>query len=186
MQEINLLENRVKDTTQVWDKRNQLFITLVVLILILEAGLSIVFYLLAKNTDNRIQTVSAEHSAIQAQINESQVELTGAKSFQAQLKNVRSLVTNHIYWSGFFDEIADFTLTEGVYVNLKADTFGVVHLEGQANSYSDLGKLILGLNRSENFDDVKLLAVNPSDNETAGFKFSIDLIANKKLFLEDK
>jgi Tfp pilus assembly protein PilN len=186
MQEINLLENRVKDTSQVWAKRNQLFMTIVVLVLILEIGLIAVFYLLSKNLDKQIQAISTENSVIQTSINKSQPKLLNAQSFQAQLKNVRSLLDSHIYWSGLFDELAEFTVTNASYANFKSNTLGEIHVEGVANSYTDLGKLILGLNTSGNFDNVKLLSVAPSTGIESGFKFSLDLVASQELFVEKK
>lgn len=186
MQEINLLDNKLKDNSQVWQKRNQLLSTIFILVLILELGLMAAFFLLSKGLDNKIQDVITSNNNIQADINRSQENLSSAKGFQAQLKNVRTILDSHVYWSGFFEEVSNFTLKNLSYANFQGEINGKIHLEGVTESYTQLGKLILGLNSSDKFDEIKLLSVNPATGETSGYVFSIDLTASKELFIEQK
>lgn len=184
MQEINLLDNRLKDTTQVWERRNRLLVTMFSLILILEIGLALVFFILTQGFDKKTQTAMASNNNIQAEINRSQEELSEAKGFQAQLKNTRALLDSHIYWSTFFEEVSDYSLSTVTYDAFQGGVDGKIHLEGAAGSYTEVGKMLLGLNRSDKFSNVKLLSINPASGEVSGFVFSIDLVASKELFIE--
>src|SRR3989344_3969939 len=128
MQEINLLNNRLKDTTHVWEKRNQFLTTIFTLVLILEIGLGLVFFLLTQGLENRIKETVAGNNALQKEINQAQNELSSAKSFQAQLKNIKALLDNHIYWSSFFEEMSDFTLNSVTFNSFQGSLKGKIHL----------------------------------------------------------
>lgn len=175
MQEINLLRSQIKDTALIWQRRNRIFTSIFVLILILEIGLAILFFLMAQTTKERKAAVAAENKQTQNQINESQAALVPAKAFQAQLQNLKALVDNHVYWSGFFEELARHTFIKAKFGSVQTDGSGRVHLEGQVNNYADLAKLLLGLSASEKFHDVELLSSGPTKSEEVGVLFSVDV-----------
>src|SRR3989344_5785276 len=127
MQEINLLDSRLKDTTHICEKRTRLFITLVTLVVFLESGLYGVFLLLTNNIDQQINTLTVENNNIQADINRNQEDLIGARAFQAQLQNVRAILDSHIYWTGFFDELSDFTFNAVTFNSLQSGENRKIH-----------------------------------------------------------
>ncbi len=175
MQEIKLLRSQLKDTAAAWQRRNRIFISVFVLVLILEIGLAIIFFLVAQTTKERKAATAAENRQTQNQINESQGALVPAKAFQAQLQNLKALVDNHVRWSGFFEELAKHTFTRAKFNNVQTDGGGSVHLEGEVNNYSDLAKFLLGLSASERFYEVELLSSSPSKSDQVGVVFSIDV-----------
>ncbi len=182
MEEINLLQNRIKDSSLAWEKRNKTLVTILVLALILELGLTVIFSILNGSVQKQIVTVRAENTRIQNEINSKDEELTAARAFQAPLKNLVSLVDNNIHWTGFFDRLTERTYLQSQYLNLQADTTGKVHVEGIVSSYTDLGKLLLALSTSEDFTEVNLLSTSPASGQQSGYNFSLDLMADQKLY----
>ena len=184
MQEINLLQNKLKDSTVVWEKRNKIIVNLLILILILEAVGIGAFMTLANQTDSKYQKLKSENQSRQTVLNQKQSNLTSAKVFQAQLKNLRFVTDSHIFWSSFFDELGKNTFNKSQFVSINVDTAGKVHLEGMVGSYNDLGKLMLGLSTWDKVSDVSLLSSNPSQSDVAGYVFSIDFKVSPEIFVK--
>lgn len=182
MQEINLLQTKFKDTTLAWQKRTRILTLVLTIVLALILAGIVLITLINRQTSKRLETLKTQNVQEQNNLNRRQNELTLAKSFQAQLHNLSYLTSNHVYWSAFFDELSKFTYIKAQYVSVDGDLSGKIHLEGIVGSYSDLGKLMLALNTSDKFDDVRLLSASPSSSEQAGYLFSIDLQVNKELF----
>lgn len=182
MQEINLLKNRLKDTTFVWERRNRLLITLLSIFLAVVVGAVAVLYFLSNNLINQIDSVRAENVQIQSDINSHQAELKQAQSFQAQLKNMDKMLAGHLFWSKFFDEFSKLTFTRTQFVNVVADTQGKIHAEGRVGSYTDLGKAILGLSTSDYFSNLKLLSSEPASEEFSGYSFSLEFLVSPEVF----
>src|SRR5688572_8593273 len=118
MQEINLLQTRVKDTASTWQKQSRagLIAITLVLVAILAAGGGI--YLLRQNTENKIKALNAENQSLQSELKEKYSNLEEAKAFQAQLVNVDTLLQNHKYSSALFDEISSLTYQRSRYLNI--------------------------------------------------------------------
>lgn len=182
MQEINLLRNQLKDTTAAWQKYHKIIVTTFAVVLIVEIGLIIVFAIINSHLQRRVSSVKTENAQLQTNLDSKKNQVEDAVSFQAQLKNLRQVVDNHVYFSPFFEELAKYTFNKAYYITLTADTNGKVHLEGIVGNYSDLGKLLLGLNSSDKFTQVKLLSATPSVGQLSGFLFTLDLTVNKDLF----
>ena len=182
MQEINLLQSKVRDTTLDWQKRSKLSTNLLIAVLIIFVGAATALSLLHRRTLARYNSVRIENIESQNNLNRKQQELTSAKAFQAQLKNLSFLTNVHVYWSNFFDELAKHTFNQSQYVSVEGDTTGKIHIEGNVASYADLGKLILGLSTSEKFKQAKLLSASPTSSEQAGYLFSLDLTATPDVF----
>lgn len=184
MQEINLLQNKLKDTTVVWETRNKLFINVLMLVVILEVAAIFAFIFLGKKAEGQYSALRTENAAVQNELNQKQPPLTGAKAFQAQLKNIRFVLDSHVYWSVLFDELGKKTFNKAQYVSISSDVNGKIHLEGLVGSYTDLGKLILGLSQWDQASDVKLLSSNPSSGEFAGYVFSLEFKVNPEIFIK--
>jgi hypothetical protein len=183
MQEINLLQNRVKDKTLSWERRNRLIITLFTLILILEILAGAGLFFLTLSTNNEITTTQEKNQELQNAINSDQKELSLAKGLQAQLKNVKTLLNNHIHWSSFLSTMYSETTNKIKYTSISASySDGKTHLEGIAPSYSDIGKLILSFSTSNNFKDIKLNSLAPSSGDTFGYSFVLEMKSQPELF----
>ncbi len=182
MQEINLLQNKVKDQTLSWERRNRFFLTLLTLVLILEILGGVGLYILTKTTMNDTQSVLQSNQDIQNAINSNQKDLANARGLQAQLKNIQLLLTNHIYWTSFLKNLYAATTKKTQYTGISAGTDGKVHLLGTAPTYTDIGKLILSLSTTENITSVKLTTVTPAEGKVFGYSFALDLKISSKLF----
>ncbi len=186
MPEINLLQTRIKDHTLTWQRQVRLLmISLAVILLILAAAGGGLFFL-SKRVSQQAQAASDQNVRLQSDLNQQQKNIGDAKTFQAQVANIKTLLGSHIYLSPLFEELSKMTYNKAQYVTLDAQVGGKLHLEGQVDSYTALAKLILGLSTSKQFQDVKLLSINPATGKTNGYVFSIDLTPSTELFLKTK
>ncbi|MBX4205143.1 MAG: PilN domain-containing protein [Candidatus Doudnabacteria bacterium] len=185
MQEINLLQNKVKDRTLQFERSNRLVMVFFSLLLLLEIGAVAGLFFLIKSTDAKTQDVIKANLQTQAEMNTNQKDLVKAQGFQAQLKNVRSLIDNHIYWSAFLDQLAKITPTK---VQFRTVTGSVadnkLHVEGVAQSYQDVGRVLLSLETSDKFKQVKLRSVNPSQDSAFGYSFALEITVSPDIFIK--
>lgn len=182
MPEINLLRNQLKDTTVSRQRYYKIILTAVAVILMVELGLVMILAIINNQLQRRTASFNTENVKLQTNLDSKKNQVADAISFQAQLKNLRQVVDNHVYFSPFFDELSKHTFNKAQYIALSADTTGKIHLEGTVGSYTDLGKLLLGLNSSDKFTSVKLLSTTPSGGQLSGFLFALDLTVKKDLF----
>lgn len=142
-------------------------------------------YFLDKSTANQYQALKEKNIEAQTNLNRIQKDLTSAKQFQAQLKNLSYLTSKHIYWSSFFDELSKHIFNKTRLVSIEGDTTGnKIHIEGNVGSYESLAKLMLGLSTSDKFSQVKLLSASPTTAEESGYLFSIDITINSNVFVK--
>ena len=182
MEEINLLQNRLKDTTFAWQKQSRIATLILTVILIALIGAAAVFFLLNRNFKTKITSAIAESETLKNQVDDKQKNLNEAKTFQAQLINLKALVANHTYLSPFLDELSHSTYVKARYFSLDITEAGKIHLEGQVASYGDLAKFLLGLSTSSRFKNVNLLSVIPSSGKDIGYRFSVDLVVVPEIF----
>jgi Tfp pilus assembly protein PilN len=183
MQEINLLQTKVKDRTLAFEKSNRIAVALFSLLVVLEILGVVGLVFVSNRVDKEKANVLAENLKIQANMNSSQSTLDAARGFQAQLKNVRTLLNNHVYWSAFFQNLSSVTPTNVKYTSFTGSlSDGQVVIDGVAPTYPDIGKVILSLSTSKNYSNVKLTALNPSQTNEFGYSFSIKLSAASDSF----
>ncbi|MGE5393016.1 MAG: PilN domain-containing protein [Candidatus Saccharibacteria bacterium] len=186
MQDINLLQNKLKDRSESWEKGNRIMIAvfslLLIAVLVLGGGLFLTNY----QTDKTIEQVKSENSVLTAKLNSQQGDMIGAKAFQAQIQNIRVLLGSHIVWTPFYEELIRNTLTKTTYSYVRLGLDGKVHVEGNIGSYDDLGKLLYGLSQSGKFTEVKLLNASSGESEAGGYTFSIDFKVKPEIFQETK
>ncbi len=180
MADINLLENQLKDTTIVASRRSMLVIWVLTLVLVLLVVGGGAFYLFTRTLTTETTELTADNERLQKEIQRSSEDISKAKILQAKLANADLLLKNHIYISPVLDEIEEFTYKLSRYANVTVKETGKIHLEGSVSSYSDLGKLLLGLSTSKYFESVQLLAVVTADN---GYGFSVDMKASNELYI---
>jgi hypothetical protein len=184
MQEINLLENRIKDAHTTWKKHTRIYITILSVILVLIIGGVVLLYLYNNNLVSQKDELVQENQGLKLKLDSNSEDKTAAKNFQAQLGNMRYLVDNHVYFTPFFEELSETTFIRAKYSSLTVSTDGVVHLEGEVNDYNDLSKLLLGLSTSSKIKNVKLLGSKPGQGEKKSLSVSINFTAinvfNKK------
>lgn len=182
MAEINLLQNRLTDTTNSWKKQGRLILTLLSIVLVgLMVGALVLFFL-NQGLKTESATVTSDNQTLQSKLNDQQNSLGDAKAFQAQLVNLRTLIDNHAVMTPLMDELNKVTYTRTQYNTVDINETRAVHIEGRVDSYADLGKVLLGLSTSSQFNNVRLLSVLPSTGTSNGYQFSIDLTALTGIF----
>jgi Tfp pilus assembly protein PilN len=185
MQEINLLQNKLKDRSESWDRRNNLVSGVLIFLLIAVAGLGGMFLYMNQSTQSKLDAVKADNVSIKSRLDSRQGDLASAKDFQAQLGNIDQILDHHIYWSAIFDQFQASILKKAKYATLQAKTNGNVHVEGLTDTYEDLGKLVLSLSTNEHLHDVRLLSAQVSSGQDAGYTFSIDFKINQDMFSKE-
>ncbi|HEX5429484.1 MAG TPA: PilN domain-containing protein [Patescibacteria group bacterium] len=183
MQEINLLQNKIKDRTLQYERSNRIVLVIFTLIVLAELASVGGLLLLTKSTNSKSADVAAKSADIQNSMDSSQSDLTTAKGVQAQLKNVSAILTNRLYWTSFFDQISSFIPTNVQLNNISGENQdNQFQLQGTAPSYSDVGRIILAFSTSDKFHDVKLTTLAPSGGTTAGFDFGLSFTVDNSIF----
>jgi hypothetical protein len=185
MAEINLLQNKVRDTTQVSSRRTVIVVWISsVLFVVLASAWGAMFYLTKKNTERHAE-LTAKNLEIQQQISSERSGVQNAQAYQAQLINIRQILDRHIMVSPVLIEMESYTYKSALYRNVSVfRETGRIHIEGMVGNYEDLGRLLLGLSTSDNFSNVTLLSVSASTGEdkSTGYVFSIDMDVNQSIF----
>lgn len=68
-----------------------------------------------------------------------------AKTLQNQLKNLKELLSSHVYFSSFLKILSEVTLKDVQYSSLTTDTTGTTSLTGTAKNYQSIALLITRL-----------------------------------------
>lgn len=187
MQEINLLQNKIKDRTLSFERGNRLVIIIFTLVIILEMAALGGLYFLSKVNTAESAKLEAENMETEQALNLAKADLTKAQGVQAQLINIKTLLNNRVIWTPFFENISSLTAKQVQYSSITGSNIdGKVNLQGTAVSYLELGKLILSINSSGKFSDVKLLSVSPSSGKTFGYGFSLEAKAKPDNFKKTK
>lgn len=185
MPEINLLQNRVTNTGSAWKGQANLVLGILLALLILLGAGGAGLLILKGRVQAKVDGLTQQNTILQTNLTNQQKNLGSAKQFQAQLANVRVLLNQHVYMTILLAEIEKVTYAKAQYTSIDASNIGLIHLEGNVTDYTSLAKLILSLNSSEKFNDVRLMSINPSSGDTNNFQFSIDLKVDKEIFVKN-
>jgi hypothetical protein len=181
MQEINLLQNKLKDRSEAWDRRNTVVGVVLGAVLVLVIAAGAFLYFLNSDTKSKTAEMQTENLSIQSKLDSSQGTLAEAKSFQAQLRNIDKLLAGHIYWSKVFDTAQETIIKNSQYSLFQAKTDGKVHIEGLVANMDNLGKLLLSLSTNPDLTGVKLISAQSNPGSTAGFRFAMDFVIKPEL-----
>jgi Tfp pilus assembly protein PilN len=184
MQEINLLQNKLKDKTNQWEKNNRVVIGLLSFVLLAVLAATGMVYMLTKNAQESKLSLDQDNIRIQKELDRMEDDMVLAKGFQAQSKNIVSLLNSHVIWSNLMAEVSSSTFKLTQYVSMNTDTSGIIHVEGITASYTDLGKIILALETSEEVESVNLINTTQSTGGQAGIVYSLDILANQQALIE--
>jgi hypothetical protein len=133
----------------------------------------------AKNNDVQIQV-----DQVDQKISAKKKSLIPAVQAQAALTSFKDLLDKHLHWSLVWAELGRVTLKTVTYTGLSATTVDNKFLvDGVVPDYATLGKVLLGLSTSDNFEEVALVSTQPSEGEQLGVNFKISIKAKAGLFL---
>lgn len=182
MEEINLLQNRVRDHSQLWQRQSKLIVGSLSVILALLLGVAGLFYLLGSSVQKNIEALNSETAKINDTMDAKKKTLGDATTFQAELANLKALYAQHTILSPLLDELGKATYQKVQFETLDVVGSSKIHIEGRVANYNDLGKMLLGFSTSPSFSDVKLSSVIPDTGQVVGYVFAIDMKANPNIF----
>ncbi len=150
--------------------------------------LIIVFY--QSQIVNEIKAIEAQSGALKIQIAGYGPDKAKAVIYQQQLKALESLLTNHFYWTQFFDLLAKNTTPDVYYTSFAADSArGSVSLSATAKSYEALAKQLVAFEQAENFiasTDISGVAAGMNEQGLAGnVTFNLNLQLAPGVFLKN-
>lgn len=185
MQEINLLQNKLKDKSDQFEKNNRMIMIVLSLLLTVVLVATGAFYMLTQSAVDATVALNQENVQIQTRLDQMESQMVLARGFQAQSKNITTLLNTHILWSGFVNELAASTFKTTKYLSMLLTTEGRVFVEGRTPGYTELGKVLLALETSKNIEEVTLLSTSSSETEAeAGVTFSIEMFINRSVLIE--
>lgn len=92
------------------------------------------------------------------------------------------IITNHSYFSNFFEIIGSLTYSRVTFTKIDADREkGIIQLKGETQSYTFLAKQIVALRDSKYVKNLEVKGINFSDR---GLEFELLLGVDSKIFLK--
>ncbi|GEM_PF-780626 len=184
MAEINLLNQKSTSHANIGNLISSIVVKAVLAILL---GVVVYYgYLFYK-----IKTTEATIIQMQNKIKDNQEKI---KNFdkrdeiitrQGQLKELKELYKNHLYWSKLIPELSRVTLRTASYLNFSATADGKVTLAAVVPDYASLDKFLSVFDLPEFnrcINDVKLLNISKSQRaDTLETKFDLQLKYNPEL-----
>ncbi len=186
MPEINLLKNRLSGRTSLSLARSSIVGLYVIIgVLILEVLVYGFFVFYEQYLAKQILAVEQANAGIEFEIGKSDKDRLEALSFQTRLNNLQVLLASHLYWSRVFKELEKVTYRSAVYKTLQAqEADQTLILTGTVPTYTDLAKLILGLETSPHIREVKLLSSGRDKSEEGGYAFNLEVEFDPKLLVK--
>lgn len=181
MQEINLLQSKLRDRTETWERKNFLVSGFFAILVVAVLTLGGVFYFMNKNTKTEADRIKTENVEINNKLKSNQGQMATARALQAQFQNIEVLSEEHVFWTPILNEIQAATLKRTQFTLLTTTIDGKAHIEGLIDNLEDLSKLILGLSTNEELTNVKILSFNLSQDEMVRYKFAIEFGFKREL-----
>lgn len=183
MAEINLLKNELQERgpfsfgppglTSVY-----IVVSIIALEVLLYSGLA--FY--QRYVENKAQDVEQRAMDIDLEIKKMENSRQAAISFQRRVNNLQFLLGSHVFWTPVFDELEKYTYKGARYQTLQVDQARrELQVSGVIPSYTELGKLMLGLRQSQNVSNVTLNATGATQSGEAGYEFTMLITFDPKL-----
>ncbi len=186
MVEINLLQPEKKSQFEAHapaGSGNFLLWGLVAL-MVLELGGFGALYSFRKKADSKAAVEQAKIVEIDKKIASFSNELNRVTTDQGVLSTFSELLDKHIHWSNVWKALGEYTLKSVQYLNLETsavqNTFVV---SGRVSNFTEVGKLLLGLQSSENFTAVELLSTKAGDVASEGVEFQVSVTVKSDLLV---
>ncbi|MGE5297571.1 MAG: hypothetical protein ACM3KM_00200 [Acidobacteriaceae bacterium] len=174
MQEINLLQSKLKDRTESWERKNFLVTGFFAVLAVAVLAAGGIFMFMNKSTKSEIDRVKTENNRISTELKSTQGEMASAKSLQAQFDNINRLLKDHVYWIPLLDIMQAGTTKKTQYTLLSSTVDGKVHIEGLVDNMDELAKLVYSLSTNKDLLNVKLLSFNLSQDMLVRYKYAIE------------
>lgn len=186
MAEINLLKNELQGRgvfTLGTKGLLSLYVLLAVIALELLAYGGLVIY--KKQIEKKVLKAEQQAASIDLEIGQNSEKRLAAISFQRRLNNLQVLLDNHQFWSVVMEELAAHTVKTVRYETMQVSPgTSQITILGNTPSYTELGKLLLGLRTSKKILNTELKTTTQSGKEQGGYKFTMELIFDPQLLLK--
>src|SRR3989338_2989639 len=178
--DINLIpEDLAKEQAAALPKR--LFWSgLVVFICLLSIGTvyaGITWYKL--NIDKQIEALQAEIKDLNSEIARYEKDKVDVIDLQQRLKLIRELISRHIYWTKFFDQLEKYTIKEIYFTNFSMGGHEKFVLTAIGRDYESVAKQLVAFQQASDFiKAVEINAASTEINESGDYlrvNFAIDL-----------
>jgi competence protein ComGC len=182
MADINLLQNT--NTPQDDGKKFKFINSFgVILLIIVVLALAAVF-IVAKQVDSQIVKANTDSAAVEKDI-KSQKEFAALARNQSKLREMATLIDQHLSWSRVVPSFGEITLKTSKYTRYVANLDGSATISGTVPNFQDLDKLIKGFQlKNDYIKDVKLMNVALASEEENQITYQINVSFNKNKLLE--
>jgi len=176
MPEINFLKDQLKGGGLLSGKTGVWSLYAAVAIIVLEVLLFAGFNVYERSLKNKVNSVKQQAQALEFEVSQIEDERLEAVSFQERLFNLKTLLDNQVVWTPLFQNLEENTLNTIFYRTLQVSEFErKLNLSGVAPSYTDVAKLIRGLEEAPGVTRVDLISSGLTEAATGGVVFSLEI-----------
>ena len=181
--DINLLKNELAATTVFSSAKKLLSLYIFIAVIAAEALAYGGMMWYSRSLEKQQAASEAEGSSVNLEIGRVKGDLAEATRYQQRLSNLDVLLKDHVFWSPAFAELSKYTYKNITYATLSGniDEHKAV-VTGTAASFTDIGKLIIGLKQSPKIKDVMFQSSGESKAEKSGYAFIVEIIFDPGLF----
>lgn len=119
---------------------------------------------------------------LDSQLKARRAETEQAVSTQSALVTFGTLLDKHLYWTELWKELGKTAFQKVRYLNLQAAAeTNKFTLRGQVGNYTEVGKVMLGLQTSPNFSRIDFVSSTPAEGDLIGIKFEFLIFMKPQL-----
>lgn len=138
----------------------------------------------SKSLNKQLQTLQGEIQKIDEQKDE--VFEKEAVSLERVLKNLKTILKSHFYWSSFFSKFENLTVPQVSFSDfngaLDEDGFLTLMLAGKTSGYTYLAKQMKSFSQERFVSDINVSGINLSTE--GGIEFNLNIIFSKDILLK--
>lgn len=169
MPDINLLQSESHDIGSEVSNAARIVARLLVFVVVAAILAYGALFFWGWTTQGSIEKVTTQVAAKQQEIlaNKDRNELV---TRQEQLKELNTLIDEHLYWSYLMPELARVTLKSGRYTNIEAKSDGKLNLTVNLPSYEDIEKFMQIFDLPEynqQFSNVRIVSIGKTQSENS-------------------
>lgn len=138
-----------------------------ILIAVIFLGLTGVFYFVKVTKSSLLKAQNAKYEDLQTQLKTGDLKDIDKNivDLQGQIEAFKKARSGQLLWSNLAKELPAVTEKQVQLTNFSVDDKNNVKIDGKTKTYVDLAKLILGVDSSSKFSQVKLTSVAVVDSE---------------------
>ncbi|MFA5360321.1 MAG: hypothetical protein WC349_05230 [Patescibacteria group bacterium] len=172
-----------------FDWRSKIFVSISAILLpLFVVGIfyyGLVFYQKSQQAKNLAQI--KKFAELEQDIKKEEASLKEIIDFQAKLKTVSQIFSQHIYWTNFFKFLEDNTIKDVYFVNFEGDTSGNYAMDAITTNYSSIAEQVNTFKKNAKISAVlaeggEMIAGNEKNKSLV--KFILNFSIAKNIFIE--